>query len=548
MEALLTLWRRTRDPAVARAILARTTVTGQPIADAAAFDAVAALQDVDDIPRLLAAVTDGDSPEGARRLQAIAARGSDPRVIRAIERWIVSRPYSTPPHADVFWRLARGTLEQHGYLDQRERVQPLAATLVNQSPYANGIATRMANLTVEPFVPGELDDGQRRALEDLRRAAPAPPRGDSDLVALEARVVASPDLEAIGVLSDALIEREDPRGLFMALQLAGLDDARQEVLLDAHRTAWLGTWLSVTGTVRFRAGVPHTWVLDHNLEHLPKLKKDPHLQTLRAIEIEPWVYKSNKRLDTALAALLKAGPLPHLRRLGWIQPAVLAKAHQALSGLHEVWLRVLDASSAAEGLGRLPRLRVLALHLETEPPPSFWAACDATVLRLEGRGLATVEHTLACVPPTVQSVHWWEYPTTPVRFDRTPAGWEAIGMSPGAVTTTAMQVIPANTPWRWEGTVHTARVSQWSTLPYLVGLAEPLQLEVHDRSPLPPHLLDGLPPLHVKLPAGIKPPILQQMLAALASRSHVQTIEVKGGPSFERDPSGALQEHPSPTA
>ncbi len=48
------------------------------------------------------------------------------------------------------------------------------------------------------------------------------------------------------VLADALIERGDPRGEFIVLQIAGADERRQRRLLAAHEKSWLGPVAEVT--------------------------------------------------------------------------------------------------------------------------------------------------------------------------------------------------------------------------------------------------------------------------------------------------------------
>jgi uncharacterized protein (TIGR02996 family) len=71
---------------------------------------------------------------------------------------------------------------------------------------------------------------------------------------LFAAVYAEPDSdEPRVVLADHLMDEGDPRGEFIAKQLAG-DDAGAEALLAAHGRTWLDTLGPFTRRVQFRRG------------------------------------------------------------------------------------------------------------------------------------------------------------------------------------------------------------------------------------------------------------------------------------------------------
>jgi len=109
-------------------------------------------------------------------------------------------------------------------------------------------------------LPAELRDAVRSTL-------PRSPRRRRDPSAtLLQHVYADPDdLEARAVLADTWIEEGDPRGTFVARQLASPDDdAETRGLLRAHRAEWLGPDLDATLQVTFANGFPYEAVLREN--------------------------------------------------------------------------------------------------------------------------------------------------------------------------------------------------------------------------------------------------------------------------------------------
>lgn len=81
------------------------------------------------------------------------------------------------------------------------------------------------------------------------------------------------------VYADALIERGDPRGEFIALQLANRDDARQRELLQRHEQAWTAP---ICSAATFRRGFVSRVAVDGDTLHVD----DPAWATVEHIDGE----------------------------------------------------------------------------------------------------------------------------------------------------------------------------------------------------------------------------------------------------------------------
>lgn len=127
----------------------------------------------------------------------------------------------------------------------------------------------------------------------------APPRDARWDVVLPEQVVTAPPLPATGddaerlVLSDELLERGDPRGEFIALQLraeAGDLDAvgqrRMASLLRAHRASWLGALAPVATYTEFRRGALYRMALARNaVTSSPRWMEAAQSPALRTLEV-----------------------------------------------------------------------------------------------------------------------------------------------------------------------------------------------------------------------------------------------------------------------
>ena len=105
------------------------------------------------------------------------------------------------------------------------------------------------------------------------------------------------------VYMDYLLERGDPRGEFLALQLADTDPLRQRALLDRHAGEWLGAAAPIiASTYRFRRGFLSIATLVGSPDRLPR-----ELATVEELDgaIEPAAarpLRALRRVRTPMAA------------------------------------------------------------------------------------------------------------------------------------------------------------------------------------------------------------------------------------------------------
>lgn len=186
----------------------------------------------------------------------------------------------------------------------------------------------------------------------------------SDLApALLAEIYADPDDDGRrSVYADYLIERGDPRGTFIALQLARVrtqdptPSAEEQALLDAHGHAWLATR---TGHPTFERGFWAT--LQASYDDVPDADlTSPMWGTVHRLEV-------GLQLEPKLPALL-AATARSLRTI--FVPSRAALAHVAASGLRiEELVLMFDLSRDPPQLApvtALPALRCLGIHCEAE--------------------------------------------------------------------------------------------------------------------------------------------------------------------------------------
>ncbi|MFZ5439187.1 MAG: TIGR02996 domain-containing protein [Myxococcota bacterium] len=260
-----------------------------------------------------------------------------------------------------------------------------------------------------------------------------------ELIPLFDAVVASPDDDAPRqVLADALAERGDERGEFIALQLlaakgqaTAAQRSREQALLDGSWARWLaevpGLGKTPThvegGAVHFRRGFPESAVfsptgvgrdspvwrtvrrLDLAGPGLPSAAElaSPHLESLEALT----------GLDAAaLQVVLQGPPRPRLRELGFAGPHMLgdrARREQtqvlaltrfpSLKTLslapspfrhHADWLDWLFASELARQLGRLRLWMELPFDVSGLHAKLIRHGLDALTLEVATMGVRTV--------------------------------------------------------------------------------------------------------------------------------------------------------------
>lgn len=265
---LLEAWRHTPDPRLAEVLdglstrsarPALTTATQQKTTDA--FLELLDQQDPLDLPRLVAVIGTTRAALMVEQLEALLERWpADPRVTRPFVQ-LLQRPPFTGSSTQSAWRRLFKVLQQYADPRALELLAGLdfAALLREQNPWARGgvdehafaatFFTERAAAVVEalrkkyakglPRLPASDDAVVARLLE---RARPSPE------VALISAVQAAPQEEgARAVLADALLEKNDVRGRFMALQqartlgtLSPADEKEERALVSQFGLQWAG--------------------------------------------------------------------------------------------------------------------------------------------------------------------------------------------------------------------------------------------------------------------------------------------------------------------
>jgi len=282
LDALLEAWRERRAPVLgdtidalshelARALPAITGKSGKQRHER--WLDVAGLRRAVDVPRLLAMLDEGMSGAIKERVERLAVRPDDPRVadalLRLCEQHRLTSSAVRPMWTAIFDLLARiGDPRTRPRLDAIvERSLPVAYSTSFRDMFLRRIGQLREAL---PDPPPALDDDEARTVAEILRVIAAlaarPPASEAELVAhaasaaaprpagasvaeLTALVWADPDDDGPRrVLADLLLERGDPWGEFLTLQLRAASGAalksaearRMRQLQKAHQAAWLG--------------------------------------------------------------------------------------------------------------------------------------------------------------------------------------------------------------------------------------------------------------------------------------------------------------------
>ena len=261
LRALLEAWRSTRASRIAELVervsrrcegqLPRIAAANRA-ATQTAWVAVARDQRAEDLPRLLASITQtfGRSTDALARVKALASWPSDPRTYSGAIRQLEA-PYFYTSSTKPFWSALIGLVVDHH--------DPRAAIALDElaSRYHRVLVSKYADLTsTVSWFKRQLTDGANQ----LRDRVPAPIALDSgtgkacDAIAallateeeLLAEIYANPDDDQPReVYADLLQQRNDPRGELIALQLTNREPARVAELVRTHAHAWLAPILPV---------------------------------------------------------------------------------------------------------------------------------------------------------------------------------------------------------------------------------------------------------------------------------------------------------------
>ena len=305
LETLVDVWADEPHPMLAQLIAnlsaeARTptpaNLRGKTVAAREAWDEHARTASAADIPMLLESLCDVSSGDAAERLPAVERWMPDPRVDAAFVAVLKEVPYratSTKP----FWTRLFALMDELRDPAQLARIEAIdfagvAATM------AEWLRMKQGKLLVSLKQKLPTESEPRPIFDELaaviggQHAAGAADR--ESIEQLFQSVYEHPHDDAPRtVLADALIERNDPRGELISVQLRLAHEptdralkTREKELLDAHAKGWLGELAPILmADVRFERGFLSECKIDNSkLDRVQKLVGHPAWSTVRALE------------------------------------------------------------------------------------------------------------------------------------------------------------------------------------------------------------------------------------------------------------------------
>ncbi|MGV3624535.1 MAG: hypothetical protein ACO1OB_27195 [Archangium sp.] len=191
--------------------------------------------------------------------EAISTRAADPRLGTFATRLLVGD--LRIEFTDKLRRRLLNCVEVHGDIGHYRALEVGLSTKF----YDGGLTERVLRLmkkglASQPTGP-ELPPSERASLASQLWEPGELPSSANDLFAL---VYEDPhDLTRRQVLADSLLERADPRGEFIALQLAKRDEKRQAALIKKYGKQWLGPFAKVVDDFTFEDGFVSRIQLKH---------------------------------------------------------------------------------------------------------------------------------------------------------------------------------------------------------------------------------------------------------------------------------------------
>lgn len=368
---LLELWREAPsapladiiDEVSSRVTFDGPTIRGKGASPRAEWAKLAKNARLVDRPALLDALADTISTDAEARLRVIERWMPDPRVDAALAKMIEEPPFHaimTQPFYERVFKLAT-KIQDPRQLTRIDNAEA-AITATVAKTMAEWLRRRLATL--------------RPTLEHLRANAPAPSARRAavssksrELDDLLSAVYADPtDNAARLVYADALLERGDPRGELISVQMRLAEHPndreakqREKALLERHAKSWLGTaGRYIAADFVFERGflascrikgdpkdlgalaADPIWSTVHTFAGSWTIARSPHMKSLRALTfvaeywdpeedegvpnwkellegperpLETLDYESDLDTDDEVRALHAAKALPHLRSL-----------------------------------------------------------------------------------------------------------------------------------------------------------------------------------------------------------------------------------------
>jgi uncharacterized protein (TIGR02996 family) len=408
LDALLEAWRATRAARIGElvdAVSARIEPRLPAICDPAsrasraelqqAWLAVAAQRRARDVPRLFASITHTHhrATDALARLRALDGWPADPRIAAGVIATLQTIPFHTSS-TRPFWKRMFAAAEDHGDARAADALDVTAhriAKILN-ARYTDLTSTRAWFAAQMTATAGAIRARAARPLEPDERML-------CDQIAtliehamdlaerLVVEIAARPDDErARQVYGDLLLERSDPRGELIALQLADRDPERQEQLLTTHLPAWLGPLAAIAwpdGTL-YERGFPTQIVLaSTNVAAIEQTIGHPIWATVRRLHLPR---------DVPLpSALLRHPVMRSLDHLTVTEPEQLA----ALLAWDVVPYRSLgidcplgrsEQQQLVRAASKLRALRALEPSWIAEPRAARWLLESPIAARLEALG------------------------------------------------------------------------------------------------------------------------------------------------------------------
>jgi uncharacterized protein (TIGR02996 family) len=319
---------------------------------------------------LLERLADVRSGHATERLAVVGGWLPDPRIDAALVGLLESPPYrsaSTRP----FWRQLLSLLRRIRDPAQLPRLEalPMAGWLRAERDQLVGVLA--ATLSAPPPAEPPLLD-QLAAELDGRRIA--------GVEALLQGVYEAPDDDARRlVLADALLERDDPRGELISVQIRLHHDPsdralgrRAEELICAHGRAWLGELAPALADFRFERGFLAACTIDvRELARVPPLVGRPAWSTVHTLAGSAAIalHAGTRSLRTltfsrADAALHEGMPTAWRDLLADTERPLEDLRYEDLHDEIEGELRALRACSALPRLRRLTIAGTPALYLD----------------------------------------------------------------------------------------------------------------------------------------------------------------------------------------
>ncbi len=295
--SLLAAWRARPSAQLAELIVTisdrvprRPELCGKTAAAVAAWTALADKATPADLGPLLDTLADATSKQAQQRLVHVARWMPDPRVDRTIANLLHAIPYratSTRPFWTKLFALARGITDrrQLGAIETAT-AEHVAVTM------GDWLRARISTLARElaDSLPPEPTGSEPELEQLLELGLGRVTAGTRTLETLLQAIHDTPDDDAPRlVYADALLERSDPRGELINLQITGADDrkTRKRVgeLMQTHGTQWLGELAPVVmADYTFERGFLATCRVDNrHMDRVREVAGHPAWSTVRSI-------------------------------------------------------------------------------------------------------------------------------------------------------------------------------------------------------------------------------------------------------------------------